>query len=720
LFLMSLIYNEVWPIMKIIIGFILGFWVYGIWSFLYKKWFKTEWFILLWAWILINYIVILWWRYFLPVSDDITPSSFTPLLWVWITFLFLILNTIFSTLTSYIYSSKNLLLFSVLFAYFVPFLVWSPWTEISFVTLTWYSLLLSSASLFISNQKFKEWDLITSKILFYYSLILWNLVVYVAPISSGNLENISFVVKIIGFNLITFSNIALAFKQNFTKDVLVSFIIFWVLFSGEPNITSSLYLTLSHFLPIFITAFAFLFSSFYFSSKKNLNSLYLVWTLFTVLILLPILQLEWELLSLSVIGIVLFGIANYLTPFINKNLAKSNIINLVLWSVIWVLFLGWELYYYWKEYFPWITIGMWFLALAISYFVWWLYFSNNFKNLPETEKVVNINFIYTFLWIAISLFSISIALLFSSLPLVIVLIWIVEANVVLFFSKKLNSDKAFVAWIILLIIWLLKYSSVIVSLSSEMTALVAVWLIFASIYLNSYFYKNLAFKWINTLKILNIIWMFLIWISLMNIFNFESIEEDTLLTIIFLWIIWILNNVLKDNFLKISYIIVLWILFLIQSWNAFNMSSYYDYHYIFTAISLVILAIEHFIFKDKLTKWLYIVIGTYLFIISSIYLYHITNDYFSLTIYWWILALIWVHLWIVKSSVYIRWVGLYLLILILLKIVLYDVWNSMDNAIIRIVAFIVVGWIMIYISMLYSKTKLSLKDDFWFKKSLKS
>jgi hypothetical protein len=188
------------------------------------------------------------------------------------------------------------------------------------------------------------------------------------------------------------------------------------------------------------------------------------------------------------------------------------------------------------------------------------------------------------------------------------------------------------------------------------------------------------------------------------------------LILTFLWIIWIFNNILKDNFLKISHISVLWILFLVQSWNALATSSLYDYHYAFTATSLVILAIEHFVFKDELTKWLYIVVGAYLFIISSIYLYHITNDYFSLTIYWWILALIWVHLWIVKSSVYTRWIGLYLLILTLLKIVFYDVWNSIDNAIIRIIAFIFVGWIMIYISVLYSKNKLSLKDDFWFKK----
>jgi putative effector of murein hydrolase len=55
-----------------------------------------------------------------------------------------------------------------------------------------------------------------------------------------------------------------------------------------------------------------------------------------------------------------------------------------------------------------------------------------------------------------------------------------------------------------------------------------------------------------------------------------------------------------------------------------------------------------------------------------------------------------------------------LLIITLLKISFYDIWNNIDNAILGIIAFMFVGGVMIYISTLYSKNKLSFKEDLLF------
>ena len=50
-----------------------------------------------------------------------------------------------------------------------------------------------------------------------------------------------------------------------------------------------------------------------------------------------------------------------------------------------------------------------------------------------------------------------------------------------------------------------------------------------------------------------------------------------------------------------------------------------------------------------------------------------------------------------------RTLGLSILALTVAKILLYDIWYALDNAVMRIVALMVVGGLMIVISLLYSK-----------------
>jgi len=115
LYFLSIIYSIVWDNLKILIWFVVWFAVYITWVILDKKWFKNEWKILLGVWILINYLVILSWRYLLWDSWYLSE---------WITLFFLVLNTIFAVVTSLVYKSRVLLIFSFIFAYINPFLIW--------------------------------------------------------------------------------------------------------------------------------------------------------------------------------------------------------------------------------------------------------------------------------------------------------------------------------------------------------------------------------------------------------------------------------------------------------------------------------------------------------------------------------------------------------------------------------------------------------------------
>lgn len=802
IYLMSLVYNMVGPVLKILIWFILWFSVYGIWVRLNIKWFKKESMTLIWTWILINYIVILSGRFLMWENWFLSG---------WVTFFFLILNTIFSILVSSTYKSKNLLLFSIFFAYLIPFLLWEK--SNTPYTLVWYSIILSVWTLIISDYKYKNQETTTSLILAYFSIILWNALVLAAPFDS----NSYFIAKIVWFNLITFLNIYFIYKHNFKEHILRIFIIsylflsamlfnwihwlwwmfsniwilinyiiwiVWLLFSSTLFITLGLWtgilyilflpiiillflllswhlflgifiiplfliiyllvfsfkltdklnniskyifflilwiflcisntyfsfkmqLNLPVFITLFATSFIFIIVSYYLSSKKDLTSLYSIWTLAGILILLPIIKITWEFALLSSAIILVFGLINYATPFINKNL-RTESRDLIVWNIIGILFIWWNLFRFWKEYFPWVSIGIWFAILAIIYFIWWFILFQKMKQSKEIEADEwNKNTIYTFLWISISLFSTAVALVFSHQPIIISLIWLVQATIILFFTNKFSSNKIFIAGIVMFAIWILKLLST--SLWNLTTfEIVPTLIICISLFLNVFFIKNSTSKLTTIIKILHIIWLFIVYFILNHILKDHI--NSLILGWMFLLIISIIYNILKDQFLRKVFFTVLGFTFLIHifSTNTFNI---YWVNYAFTIITLFILSIEYSLFKDSHSKDLLALTWTYLFIISSIFLYHHTQDSFSLTIYRWILSLILVHIWIRKENEYIRWTWLYLLIITLIKIIFYDIWNGVDNWIVKIIAFIFVWWSMIYISVLYSQNKLNIKKD---------
>lgn len=809
IFLMSLVYTSVWPVLKIIIWFAVWFTIYFIGTILHKKWFETEWFILLGTGILINYIVILSGKFIIWDNTDWFLSS-------WITFIFLILNTAFSVLTSYIYNSKNLLLFSLVFAFIIPFLTGN--TDTTPYMQVWYWLIISLWGLVISNYIYKSNDNSSSLQLFFISLIGWNILFLTAPFSN---ESNYFVIKMIWFNILTFISIFLAYKNKFTEYILPTFsisfvflalimfawsalssvwilivfiigtlwlligtsffivawigswlmyvlfvpilfvlwfisigwagsalillplflisylcifafwigtllsstlkyVFFWIIWIflviWNINISLNLGLTFPILFIMWITSFLFIISTYYLSSKKDLSYLYTIWTLAGIFILLPILRVTGEFTQISIWMIVLFGILNYITPFINSNLVKNDSKNLVLWNIFGILFIWGNVFRFGNEYFPGVTLWIWFFALAVLYFIWWFILFSKFEKEESSNKEANLNFIYTFLAIAISLFSIAVALVFSKLPLVISFIWLVESSIVVYFANKLNSKKVFTAGIILFIIWLVKYVDGI-TVWLHFTDLVVLAMILISLFLNVIFIKNSDFGSKNIIKILHLIWIILVYGSLLDIFDDHSNSGKIFpFTWVYLWTILIAYNILKDVFLKRAAILFFSLLFVIHIGTTGEINHYY-YNYLLTVIAGVIVVWEYVFFKDKTSKTLAMSYGMYFFFITSIYLYHTTHDAFSLTIYWWILSLVWVHLWIWKWNKYLRATGLYLLIITLLKISLYDIWNNLDNPIMRVIALMFVWWIMMYISTLYSKNKLSIKDDFHFSSS---
>jgi hypothetical protein len=107
---------------------------------------------------------------------------------------------------------------------------------------------------------------------------------------------------------------------------------------------------------------------------------------------------------------------------------------------------------------------------------------------------------------------------------------------------------------------------------------------------------------------------------------------------------------------------------------------------------------------DSVKMALYIPFMVYVFIITTQFVYDISNhSIFAITIYWSLWAYTYISTGISKDLPNRRTIGLYILTGVIAKILFYDIWYEIDDGIVRVVALMFVGGLMIYISTLYTR-----------------
>ena len=107
--------------------------------------------------------------------------------------------------------------------------------------------------------------------------------------------------------------------------------------------------------------------------------------------------------------------------------------------------------------------------------------------------------------------------------------------------------------------------------------------------------------------------------------------------------------------------------------------------------------------SKKVHYSIWAIFALYLLYITSYFVYDLFQNTFAITIYWAIVSWTLLINGINKDIIKFRTIGLYLLILTVWKIVLYDIWYNIDTAVVRVLALMMVWALMIFISTLYSK-----------------
>lgn len=291
--------------------------------------------------------------------------------------------------------------------------------------------------------------------------------------------------------------------------------------------------------------------------------------------------------------------------------------------------------------------------------------------------------------------------------------------------NKTAEKRIFDFGLIIFIIWILKLFNIDAN-PREYLFLISAFIILISLFLNVKFLdksKDETRK--NIHDIAHIVWIIAISYFVRDIIISHWNWLSILATAIFIAILWIFYSRFWSKLLKWFFVFIFGLFVLFHIWRfdyiKYNLSDNMLEYLIFLQYISTILISGIVIFWNKINKektYNYIlnaILVFYLLIILSLYIYNIFENTFLITIFWWTVSSIALMNWILKEKKVLRTSGLYLLFLVLLKISLYDVWYWFENAFTRIIVFIVLWMILIFISIAYSKkywNDLSWEFDF--------
>ncbi len=542
-------------------------------------------------------------------------------------------------------------------------------------------------------------------IIIFWMLVSWSLF-FIVPVLMGTLF----------IYLIIFSFLYEVLSAWFRYVFFVGLCIFLFLSNFTLKFVIPQWLDDITYLSIIISSLVFLFSAYFFSRKEKLEYLYTIGTLGTIFLLFPIIATSGWFMTESIGAIVVFALANIFTPFINRNLYQKELKNLAISLVAGVIFIAGELYNFWEiaKLFPWLSLGYSFVGLAILYFFLAYVLMNlsetNFTNLSTNVSEERKNSIFWYLGISLSLFSIAILILFSSQPAIIASIWFFESTLLFFFFSRTKESKIFVWAFVLFLIGILKFWTFITHIeNNNFTQFLPLIAIFISFILNLKFLetlkegKRIAYDMVHIIAIIMLgAWI----ISIVNIawkwFEFFALS-------IFFVILGIVYNLFSSSFLRSAFVVLLCLYYFVHISdinNILNQSQLNILQYFAIAMPWVWL---YFRSKnpwkfDDIKRFLVPSYIVYVFIITTKVIYNITNDnIFAVSIYWALWSFYYISSWINNDNQKRRTIGLYILSWVIIKILFYDIWVWIDDAIVRVVALMFIGGLMIYISTLYSR-----------------
>lgn len=730
LFLLSLVWDTLSPLFKLILGFAIGFSVYFAGIFLHKKQIPEA-KILLGTGILINFLVILWWKHILSLPSswiDTLAGESSPFLSSTITFILLIANTVFAVVTSLHFKSRTLLIFSFLFAYLNPFLLWES-SQTPYILVA-YSLFVSLWAIFLGYK----YNYLYLK---YGAFILWSVLFILAPFSS----EWAGIVPTLALIVLSIASFFCIKKNELTLLVSASYFFFLLLvLTFITRIENISHFSILFF--VFVNFVLFVYALFL-SKTRQEHLLFPIATFGSIFVLSALLKQDIHIAT-SILILLFFGILHTLFPFWYKklDLHKEALIHTNVSLVAGSLFLVFHVFVLSMNHFleskvAELNTGVILLLISLYYFAISFLAKKEFKS----------SLFAPFGIIGISFFTLAVALIFSKNPQLIGIIWLFEANILFFMYNRTNSIWLKWIGIILLILWIIRFS--FIDFEGVYFDFVSLAIILISLLANIQwihpFKKSDSSKSAVLFDIMSALWIFGVLTTsskvVSSIVDFKStiitvdwvqsyISESGIEYVVGIGILCIVGFFFlfySSRILKVIFILLLactWFLQIndFKEIALFGNSYYIAAQYFATILFWVIIYLWNRYNSEKTYNYtLNILLWIYLLIIVSFYIFYLFDkNSVLITIFWWVIWSLFLTVGISKDTKILRTIGLYYIAFVVAKVFLYDIWYAIDNPVSRVIVFIVLWIVLIAVSIKYSKTygddlvsEFNLSRFFW-------
>ncbi len=463
---------------------------------------------------------------------------------------------------------------------------------------------------------------------------------------------------------------------------------------------------------------AYLWFAYYYARRPQLAHLYPVGTVLAITSLSMLVEHTGELVLLSMIGIGGLMIPNVLLPLVDKKMQKIDPIYLIIGLLVAALFASGELYLFGKEYFSGVAIGVGYFLLAWIYFVFgFIAFSQHQSRSEDKDQQQDYHFVASFIGIAVSLFTLSIAFVFADHDEIVSAAWLFEATVAFLFFARLRSLLLYILGCILMAIGAIKFIAVIEQIEAgDMMMAVSLGAILASLAANLWILRQADAKIRITHDCLHVLTVILLGVAVLALIPNPHETWGMLSIAIFMYLlseIYARMDVGQISLVFTGALMLLFIIHVIQLQNLIMngnvLGQPLDPRLIHTInAGLITMATLRIGQSGRLPKEtrvaLIVALLGYLFIVSTQLIYFILfENVFVITIYWGLLAFGFTLWGINLEKIALRSLGLNILILVVAKILLYDIWVGLDGAFLRVIALMGTGALMIVLSILYSK-----------------
>jgi Predicted membrane protein (DUF2339) len=359
--------------------------------------------------------------------------------------------------------------------------------------------------------------------------------------------------------------------------------------------------------------------------------------------------------------------------------------------------------------FPWLALGLAYIWQALIYLMYAFFAGASF--FPKTWSPLSTlsndhkNNLLLLFALPLSLFTFSLAFVFSDIPGVMSLAWMIESAILYLVYTRLKDEKIFLFATFILLVGIIKEVSLIGTIDKrewDMFGILVIMMasLFSSLYIlrKEIIASRLAYDVLHILAVIGIS------IGISEIIPTTGTGWSVLGPSFFVMILSFLYYSFGSR-IQEWFLVVLLVGVSIMFIDRFSSLDKDVFPLMIQSFAMIcILGSGYLWFRSG--KYVgYINLGISL--LSVLYISSCYIDFFfgifAVSIYLTIIASLAIIRGVISDAPRLRTIGLYIGAFVLSKILFYDIWVGSDNLIIRVFALMISGGIMIYLSQLYGK-----------------